>query len=191
VWSRRLRGAADGCAAAVCRSPCAGRPRYLRAASLILKAPISGRQTQYLQCVGSTPESGWSWVHASVEIHVALGHAAGGMAITWLREQGVPDGVAWKAGDRACQDAGRSNPHAEPAPETPPHVTLEWDTAMALDTARAQRGGRDLLIAARPADMLWPQTRAEASRKAPDSRNCHQPQRVPKGILSEPGSTVP
>ncbi|MBJ7595059.1 MAG: AAA family ATPase [Candidatus Dormibacteraeota bacterium] len=141
-------------------------PAYLRAPSLTLKAPMSDRQATYLARLhrsepGWEARPDWSWVRASVEIDLAVGHPAGDLALSWLRERGVPDLTAWKAVDAACQDATVPNPHPQPAPQIPQHVTPQWDTAAMADAARSARGGKDAVTTSRvPAQP-------DASPKAP------------------------
>lgn len=113
-------------------------PRYLRAPSLTLQAPMSERQAEYLGRLGREPQRTWGWVRASVEIDVARGHPPGQMALGWLRGQGVPAVAAWTAVDGACREAGVANGTVRPVPDAPP-VGPQWDGAALLDQARAER----------------------------------------------------
>ena len=114
-------------------------PRYLRTPAYTARAPMNGRQADYLLALKREPGWGWSWVRASVEIDLALGHPAGQSALSWMTEQGVSPSAAWVTVDTACREAGIRNPTPEPTPE-PPSVAPNWDTAATLDAARAERG---------------------------------------------------
>ena len=116
-------------------------PRYLRAPSLTLTAPMSERQIEYLTRLGRQPQEEWSWVRASVEIDAARGQSPGRLALGWLRGQGVRADAAWSAVDCACREAGVGNAAAPPAVEAPPFGP-RWDGAALLDQVRAERRGR-------------------------------------------------
>jgi conjugative relaxase-like TrwC/TraI family protein len=113
-------------------------PRYLRTPAYTARAPMSGRQADFLLALKREPGWGWSWVRASVEIDLALGHPAGQSALSWMTEQGVSPQAAWTAVDGACREAGVRNPVPEPAPEVP-SVAPDWDTAATVDAARTER----------------------------------------------------
>ncbi len=103
---------------------------------------MSERQAEYLLALKREPGWGWSWVRASVEIDLAMGHTAGQSALSWMTAQGVSPSAAWPAVEAACREAGVRNAAPEP-PAQAPSVAPDWDTAATVDAARIVGVGSD------------------------------------------------